>query len=308
MFCNTRSTRRPFCLLALLACCTVVEARGAEFAFRDAAGSYMDITRDGKTLVRYMYGRDESSEEAKHNTYKVYHHVFDPAGEAPITKGPGGKYTHHRGLFIGFSKLTSHGKTSDLWHMRNTLQRHVKVVRQEVTEDGAVMATEIHWEIPDATIVQEIRTIQIRQDEGAHLLIDFSSQLTALGSDAKFAGDPEHAGMQYRPHNGVAENKSAKYTFPSPKTDVKKEVDLPWAALTYQLGDATYSVQHMNHPDNPSGTKYSAYRDYGRFGAFPVFEVAEEESRTLRYRIRVTEGPSPSREELAAQYQKFIEK
>lgn len=278
----------------------------AEFEIKDSEGIYADILRDGKTLVRYMYARDEGTDATRHNTYKVYCHVFDPSGKETITKGPGGKYTHHRGMFIGFSKLTSNGKTSDLWHMKNTLQRHTKFVRKEVTGDGSVFSSVIHWTIPGATIVEETRTLTVHDDDDSHLVVDFVSELKAIGSDAKFGGDPEHAGMQYRPHNGVAENKSAKYVFPKENTNVQKEVDLPWAALTYQLGDATYSVQHMNHPDNPTGTRYSAYRDYGRFGAFPVFEVRENETRTLRYRIRVTLGEVPSREVLDVEYKKFV--
>jgi hypothetical protein len=290
---------------AVLVGCTL-PLQAAEFEIKDTDGKHADIVRDGKTLVRYMYARDEATDKTKHNTYKVYYHVFDPSGEETITKGPGGKYTHHRGLFIGFSKLTSNGATTDLWHMKNTLQRHVKFVRKEIVGDTAILSSAIHWTIPGATIVEEIRTLTVHHDDEAHLVVDFVSELKAIGSDAKFGGDPEHAGMQYRPHNGVAENKSAKYVFPQEDTNVKEEVDLPWVGLTYQLGDATYSVQHMNHPENPTGTRYSAYRDYGRFGAFPVFEVREKETRALRYRIRVTLGELPSRKVLHAEYKKFV--
>jgi hypothetical protein len=283
-------------------------AFAADYQIKDSPESHADILRDGKTLIRYMYARDASTEETKHDTYKVFHHVFDPTGAGPITKGPGGKFTHHRGLFIGFSKLTSHGKTTDLWHMKNTLQLHQGFVKQDAGAGGAVLASTIHWTIPDATIVKETRTLTVHDDETAHLVVDFVSELTALGSDAKFGGDPEHAGMQYRPHNDVADNKSAKYLFPRADSNVQKDLDLPWAALNYTLDDATYSVQHMNHPGNPSGTRYSAYRDYGRFGAFPTFEVKEGTTAILHYRIRVTKGDMPTREELEKQYQAFIAK
>lgn len=297
-------TKHLLACTALIVCALPIHA--AEFAINDSEGSHADILRHGKPLVRYMYARDESTDATRHNTYKVYHHVLDPSGKEPITKGPGGKFTHHRGLFIGFSKLTSNGKTSDLWHMKNALQLHVKFVKQQATDDGAVLSSLIHWTVSGSTIVEETRTLTVHDDDEAHLLVDFVSELKALGSDAQFSGDPEHAGMQYRPHNGVAENKSAKYLFPKENTNVQKEVDLPWAALTYQLSDATYSVQHMNHPENPTGTRYSAYRDYGRFGAFPTFEVGQDETRTLKYRIRVTLGEAPSRESLEAQYKKFV--
>ena len=45
--------------------------------------------RDGKILIRYMYGRDETTDKAKHDTYKVYHHVFDPAARSFSVIGSG---------------------------------------------------------------------------------------------------------------------------------------------------------------------------------------------------------------------------
>ncbi len=39
------------------------------------------------------------------NTKKPFHHVFDPDGTRTITKGVGGLYSHHRGLFFGYNKI-----------------------------------------------------------------------------------------------------------------------------------------------------------------------------------------------------------
>jgi hypothetical protein len=289
-------------VLALFA----VPALAAELEIVDTPGKYCDIKRDGKPLVRYMYEYDDTNETTKHATYKVYYHVMDPTGKIAITKGPGGQYTHHRGMFIGFAKLKSQGKTSDLWHMKDgALQKHVKFLKQEATDDKAVLSSLIAWTTNDGTIVEETRTLTVHRDDKAHMVADFVSELKAVGSDAEFNGDPEHAGMQFRPSNKVSGNKSAKYVFHTEDAKPTQDLDLPWAALTYELGDATYSVQHMNHPDNPKKTRYSAYRDYGRFGAFAVFTVKENETGTLRYRIRITEGDTPSREALAAQYKNF---
>lgn len=85
-----------------------------------------------------------------------------------------------------------------------------------------------------------------------------------------------------------------------------KDKDLPWVALTYKLGDATYTVQHMRHPKDPSDSVYSAYRDYGRFGNYFVQPIADGETLTLRYRFRITLGDAPTREALNQQYEAFI--
>ena len=73
-------------------------AQGA-FQIKEEAKKYIDITHDGKTVARVMTAYDESTPESKHETYKVYTHIFDKHGKAPITKGAGGAFTHHRGIF-----------------------------------------------------------------------------------------------------------------------------------------------------------------------------------------------------------------
>ena len=78
---------------------------GKSFSWNDTAGKHTDLTYDGQPVLRYMYAPlDESSKEARHATMKPFHHVFDPAtGKTLLTKGPGGLFPHHRGLFLGFN-------------------------------------------------------------------------------------------------------------------------------------------------------------------------------------------------------------
>ncbi len=53
---------------------------------------------------------DESSKEKRAETFKVYHHLYSPSGDAVVTKGPGGLFPHHRALFFGFNRITYDGK------------------------------------------------------------------------------------------------------------------------------------------------------------------------------------------------------
>jgi len=87
------------------------------FSFQDAPGKHMDLLFAGKPVTRYMYEFDTSTPAKAKETYKVYTHVFDETGKDFITKGPGGLYTHHRGIFIGWSRLTVGSTRYDLWHM-----------------------------------------------------------------------------------------------------------------------------------------------------------------------------------------------
>ena len=156
-------------------------------------------------------------------------------------------------------------------------------------------------------VLEEKRTYTVTSQDDAYSVIDFTSTLTATQGDVELNGDPEHAGVQFRPSQQVAENKSAAYTFHKDGIDPTKDRDLPWVAESFQLGDDWWSVQHMNHPSNPEGARWSAYRDYGRFGPFTVVKIADGESVTFRYRFRVTKGKSQDRKQLQASFDQYTQ-
>ena len=290
--------------LAALACVAVIAGAGsaavaadkAAFEFKDVEGKHLDLLLGGKPLTRYMYEVDTSDKAKTFDTAKVFTHVFNEEGTETITKGSGGKYPHHRGIFLGFSKLSYDGnKRSDWWHVRNVAQRHQKFLKLDAGAEAATSTMLIHWNDGQGkpVVIEERTQIVYKQPKPGLLMMDFISKLKPARSDIELNGDPEHAGMQYRPSQKVAENKSAKYLFPDESITTKnvgKERDMAWAAESYEINGKKYTVQHMNHPDNPKGTRYSAYRDYGRFGAFTTAKVKQGESLTLRYRLWVASG------------------
>lgn len=275
----------------------------------DHAGHHADIVRaDGKPILRYVYVRDTSSKERDFDTAKVFAHVLAPDGQATLTNGPEGKtFPHHRGIFIGWNKVLHDGQSHDLWHVRDTVQRHVSLQSasqssssQGVTDASAQIVARIDWVGKNGqTLLEETRTHQVITSKDAYVVIDLTSELTAVAGDLELNGDPEHAGIQFRPAQEVADNKSAKYTFHAEGVDPTKQLDLPWVACTFTIGDAQWTVQHISHPSNPTGARWSAYRDYGRFGPFPVIKIGKGETQTLKFRFRITGGEVPSVEELA---------
>jgi len=280
--------------------------------FRDVPGKYIDILQNDKPIVRYIYAFDKSSNDRKHETFKVFHHVMNEEGTSPITKGPRGKFTHHRGMFIGWNKLKHDGGEHDLWHMRaDEAQVHKDILVKESNAERSVLSTRIEWLGTDGKTVclEEIRTITVHHNEPeAHAVIDFQSELKAVNGDIELGGDAQHAGMHYTAAQDVAENKSATYIFHADHINAKEDPDLPWVTMTYKMDDGKhYSVQHMNHPENPKDTYYSAYRDYGRFGAFFEKAINNGNSLSVKYRLRITSGEVPSIEEMAAQYEMYVD-
>lgn len=288
---------------------TVAEESDHAYSVVDHAGQYADIIGpSGKPLVRYVYVRDDSSKERDFDTAKVFAHVMAPDGENTLTNGPGGKsFPHHRGIFIGWNRILHDGKSHDLWHVRDTVQKHVSMQSgaqsasfNGVTSGSAFITARIDWVGKGGeTLVEETRTHRLISSEDAYAVIDVTSELTAVAGDLEFNGDPEHAGVQFRPAQTVADNKSAKYTFHADGVDPTKQLDLPWVACTFSIDGADWTVQHINHPSNPTGARWSAYRDYGRFGPFPVIKIGKGETQKLQFRFRVTSGTAPTREELA---------
>ena len=296
-------------------------ALGAGFSWKDTEGKYLDLLYDGHKVTRYMYDYDESSEQRTFETYKVFHHVFDEKGEKLLTNGPDGEnpytkkvlYPHHRGIFIGWNKLQFEGKSYDTWHMtRGVRQVHQKFIEKKADSEKAISTALIHWKNgDDKVMVEEKRTMTVyRPGNGTIVQLDFETELKALNGEVYLNGDPEHAGFQYRPHDGVAKGPDegkAKYLFHKEGVDPKKDKDLPWVALEYGLNGKKYSVQYMSDPSNPNADAvYSAYRDYGRFGEFFKHTIGAGQTLKLHYRIRVSEGSLPDRKSLEKKYTAFM--
>ncbi len=301
--------RLRFALPALLLCSSWLvtsQAPAAQgFELRDVPGVSLEVKLDGKPVARYEYAY---AADRFQDTYKPFLHVLDADGKEPITKGPGGFYTHHRGIFIGWTKLTVAGKSYDLWGMGGGVQIHQEFLDQKAGADQASFTAEAQWNAKSGEpLLEEQRTFVFhRRPAPTLVLVDVVSTLKAVAGDTLLNGDPEHAGVHYRPANELDKSQT-KYVFPQEGNDPRKDKDLPWAAETYVLGDKTYAVQQMSHPGNPKDTIWSAYRDYGRFGAFVKPELKNGDSLTLRYRFWALAGEAPPREEFQRQWEEYSE-
>ena len=272
-------------LLILLTTRSTVAQDGVQYV--DSTG-FRDCLVNGKPVWRHMNAFDE---ERLAETYKPFTHVFAADGKQFITKGAGGKFTHHRGLFLGFNKTKTENSGGDFWHCKGVTIRFRKY-------DGNTIVNE--WVDKNGTaIVRDQQTITTKRLADSSLQLDFDISIESLDGTATLKGDPQHAGFQFRAHNGLASNDkkdksgSCRYLRPKSAHDKGNDVwhDCPWVVGTFQFADKTYSVQHMNHPSNPKfdSTVYST-RGYGRFGAFAEHSVKQGAPLKLRYRISIANG------------------
>jgi len=299
------SSRTPFCVAAPVAVLLVssVPAFGVDYELRDTANRHLDVLQDGTLIARYMYALDLSSNETRHETYKPFLHVFDPQSETPITKGPGGRFTHHRGVFRGWSRLTLGDAKYDTWHMKGTVQKHVEFTEKK----DASFTSLISYQTDDGKLLlEEQRSMAfLPPPKPAYAMFDVISTVKAVAGAVKLHGDPEHAGLQFRPANEVKESETV-YCFPGRDADPRKDRDYPWVAESFVIGDdQRYTVVYLNHPENSDEAVFSAYRSYGRFGAWFNGEVPDGGEKTTRVRFVVLKGGLPSADFIQQQYNAF---
>jgi len=269
-----------------------------------------------------MYAYDTSREQRRFETNKPFLHVFDAPGENLLTNGPDGVhlylkdkilYPHHRGIFIGWSRLEFAGSRHDFWGMGGgPVQVHQKFLELVAGPVLARSTALIQWNDKDGQLIiaEQRQTAVFRQADPTILLLEFRTELKAVGGDVFLNGDPEHAGFHYRAHNDVASGSKevkATYLLHNDGVDPKKDKDLPWAAMFYGLNNRQYGVLLMDHSSNPRPTIYSAYRDYGRFGAFFTRTIRSGETLKLCYRIWIVGGEMPAQEQLVGRYTAFVD-
>lgn len=254
-------------------------------------------------VLRYeMPTLDTSSPAAREKTYKPFHHVY--LDGKLLTKGPGGKFTHHRGLFYGFMKATYGKDTVDIWHCKkDTHQAHrMPVDEARVNPVMGRHRVFIDWKGngKKTFAVEEREVAAVPMPNG--LLIEFVSRLTPTEGTLKLDGDPQHAGFHFRASDEVA-TKTTKETYfirPggvgekgkelnwTPKTP-KTQVNLPYLGMSFVIGGQRYTVGYIDHPSNPKEARFSE-RTYGRFGSYFVTTVTKDRPLVVRYRLWVQKG------------------
>jgi hypothetical protein len=268
---------------------------------------------------------DTSSKDSRDETFKVFHHLFDPAGKQLVTGNgdKGDRYPHHRGLFYGFREVTyDEKKKVDIWHCPVAYQEHEKTL---ATEAGPVLGRHRvliawHGEGKDVFAYEE-RELTVYHLPGG-TLVEFASRLKTTGGTVKLDGDPQHSGFHFRAAQEVAAHALDKTKKPETiyirpdgedkpgatrnweKGKDETHKNLPWDAMSFVLGDKRYTAAYLDHPNNPKEARDSE-RDYGRFGSYFVAEVTKEKPLTVHYRIWLQEGKM-SVAEVAALSEAFV--
>jgi len=270
------------------------------FSFEDKNSELSQVSLEGKPVLQFVHPILKEGKE-REASYKPFHHLFDNSG-ALVTKGSGGQFTHHRGIFLGFSKVTYGSNVKvDIWHCKDdTHQAFEKVL---LRESGPVLATEkdqIAWNGKNKeTFALEERQLVVYKVSGGQL-VEFQSVVRTTGGPVLLDGDPQHAGFHFRASNEVADKTSKETIYLRPDgedkpgasrnwPDLKTHVNLPWNAMSFVLKDKRYTALYLDNPANPKEARFSE-RPYGRFGSYFVTEITKEKPLKLKYQIWLQDG------------------
>lgn len=274
------------------------------YRWEQKPNEYAELLFDKRPVLRYICAPlDESTKERRVETYKVFHHLYAPSGTRFVTNpGVTGLYPHHRGMMMGFNKISyGNKKSADTWHC--TGKAHQKHVEFLSVEAGPVLGRHrvlITWHGQEGEVIaKEEREFTVYNTPGGEL-VDFASRLRTAVGPLHLDGDPQHAGFQFRAHREVAE-KSAKETYyvrmdgkgkPGETRNWpmnKEQTNLPWNAMSFVLDGKRFTAAYLDQPKNPHPTFHSE-RDYGRFGCYFVYDVTDAAPLVLNYRIWLQDG------------------
>lgn len=282
---------------------TPAEPKPARLAWADEPGS-ASLLLGGKPLVRYEQPTyDAASEASRVLSYKPFHHVFDPATGIRLTKGDGGQYTHHRGIFFGYNRIT-HGAgqsmKSDCWHCSGKArQEHRKTLVESAGAVAGVQRVTIDWiGSGGEAVLDETRELDVVPVVGG-TVIDFASRLEAP-TPLRLDGDPQHAGVHFRASNEVHEATKGQTYYLRPDGQAapgafrnwpqdKTYINAPWHAASFVVGGQRYTVLRVNRPANPGEARMSE-RDYARFGSYFAHDLAPGKPLEVGYRFWIQPG------------------
>lgn len=289
--------------LGLLLAAALTEVRAAwtltEGTNTGGPGSAVEVKLDGKLIARFVHGEGQ---------FKPYLHLFGEDGEMLTNAGldangkPDGLFPHHRGIYIGWNKITSDLGAFDLWHFNNGGKMTVaKFEKLEGGKDAATLVATIHWRggKKDAAgsdlLLTETRTLVISRPEGKRTQVDARFELKAA-RDLTLGGDLQHAGIHFRGAKELPARKAETSYLWQPDLPGSggkvASTNLQWCRLLYPIGPRWYSTTELNSPGNP--VEELSWRDYGRFGFFFKKSLKQDETLRLNYRFLTARAEAPA--------------
>lgn len=288
-----------------------------QYSWKEVKDDATQLVLEDRPVIQYEHPVFDP--EDIETTKKPFHHVYNPAGNELLTKGLGGLWPHHRGIYFGYNHVYVDGDDTqiDIWHARNGERSEHSETLKELT--GPVMGghiVKIDWKDHEGvTFIEETREIRVYNQPDGESLIDFKSTLVALDKPVSLGGDRQHAGVQFRAAQDVVDNEeSTRFIRPEDISHLpdneeiggEEMINLPWNAMYFEIDDRPYTVSYLSHPGNPNHAEMSERR-YGRFGEFFPYELEAGEFLEVNYRFWIRAGNEPNVDDIVTRYKAYSE-
>lgn len=269
--------------LGLLAACSTAKAPAVR-------GD--DLFVDGKLAAHYEHPVHDA---ARHlDTCKPYHHIYAPDGRL-LTKGLGGMFEHHRGMFLGWNQITAGKETWDVWHCRKgeVMQHEGFGAPKDLGLAGEWQVAKVTWrDGKDRVLVREQRALRATAAGADATRFEVVIELAAE-IPLRLGSDPQHSGHQFRALQQFAEKDATPARYVRPETAKAEPEDVwtgcDWLAQVLPLADGTVTILRMEHEGNPAPV-LSSTRPYGRFGTTFACELKPGAPLRLHYTYMVVLG------------------
>lgn len=256
------------------------------------------VTARGRRAARLVAPVYDPSRHAA--TCKVYHHVFAPDGRL-LTKGDGGQFPHHRGLFVGWNRTTSGGETFDFWHLNHGESQRFAGYRAAVDlalPEGAQVCAVDWCAVDGRTIVRELRGLAVDELPDGTFALHVRVRLATDQAMVALGGDPQHSGHQFRALQRFADDgaEPVRYVRPDGATARGNDVwtDCEWIAAVLPLPDGPVTVLRVEAPTNRGDVRWST-RPYGRFGATTALTLTPDRPLVFDWYYVVAAGERDAR-------------
>lgn len=228
-------------------------------------------------------------------TCKVYHHVFAPDGRL-LTKGDGGQFPHHRGMFVGWNRTKCGAETFDFWHLDHGESQRFAGFRDaaELALPAGAQVAAIDWCAADGRpIVRELRGLAVTELADGAIVLHVRVRLATDRDRVALDGDPQHSGQQFRALQRFADDgaEPVRYVRPDGATARGNDVwtGCDWIAAVLPLPDGPVTVLRVEAASNPGDVRWST-RPYGRFGATFARELTPAAPRVFDWYYVVSPG------------------
>jgi hypothetical protein len=277
-------------------------------AKRDPATGQIDITDDGKPVLRYNYKAVEPGEILEKVTpaNRIYtrarsdyiHPLYGPNGEV-LTKDWSIDHPHHRGIYWAWPEVDFGTNRGDLHALQKVFARPTGKVRLQSGAEFAEIEAENQWMWEDREpIVQERAIIRAYRATAQGRLVDLAFRFVALKDGVTIArrGTEHYGGLNVRMATPASQDISV-HTDPTNAVPRRAWSDLSGIFASMNTSSGLTVFQHPRNPDYPGDWVQYPNLSWCQ-PAFPAsgtrYPLSPGRPLVLHFRLLIHPGPKPT--------------